>query len=288
MTKNTPLTKASRLGVLCLGFFVAIICVYAIRDNLITDPNSTLVAQKSSTQDAEQKKATISEQAKTNIPNFAAFKDVVAKKEAFFGFLRPMITRQNVLISNEQEQIVELNTRLNNGQRLSQVDIQLFDKLAKKYKVFDEEINTQSLDSLLRKIDVVPESLVLIQAANETGWGSSRFALKGNNFFGQWCFKEGCGLVPLSRTSGLKHEVAVFDSVEDSVASYMNNLNTNAAYKQLRNIRYELREEGAKPKADDLIHGLINYSERKEEYVNELLNMLRHNEKYLVTTNALQ
>lgn len=140
----------------------------------------------------------------------------------------------------------------------------------------------ESLDELLTRVDTIPEDLVLIQAANETGWGSSRFAREGMNFFGQWCFKKGCGLVPQSRSEGLSHEVAVFKSVEDSVGSYMRNLNSNAAYSLLRAIRADLRAQNQPVSAEKLVYGLMNYSERQEAYVEELLDMLRHNNQFLV------
>jgi Bax protein len=126
---------------------------------------------------------------------------------------------------------------------------------------------------------------VLIQAANETGWGNSRFAREGLNFFGQWCFRKGCGLVPQSRSDGLSHEVAVFKTVEDSVASYMRNLNSNAAYSLFRSIRADMRAENQEPSADKLVYGLVNYSERQEAYIDELLEMLRQNQPYLVENN---
>lgn len=135
------------------------------------------------------------------------------------------------------------------------------------------------------RVDTIPENMVLIQAANETGWGSSRFAREGMNFFGQWCFKKGCGLVPQSRTKGLSHEVAVFKSVDDSVGAYMRNLNSNAAYGLLRSIRADLRAQGKPVKAEDLVYGLMHYSERQEAYIDELLEMLRHNNQYLVENN---
>ncbi|MGB0895578.1 MAG: glucosaminidase domain-containing protein, partial [Parashewanella sp.] len=171
---------------------------------------------------------------------------------------------------------------LDSGSTISESAQFRLQKLAQKYQYKLIAIDDKLLNALLKRVDEIPVSLVLIQAANETGWGTSRFAREGLNFFGEWCFTSGCGLVPNSRTSGKTHEVEVFDSVADSVASYMLNLNSNSAYSLLRSIRFQLRQQGMQPTAEELVYGLVNYSERKDAYIDELLEMLRHNKKYLV------
>mgnify|MGYP002064425563 CR=1 FL=1 len=100
---------------------------------------------------------------------------------------------------------------------------------------------TALLAELRRRVDTVPIRLALAQAAKESGWGTSRFARKGNNFFGQWCYDEGCGLVPRARGEGRSHEVRAFDSPGDSVASYLRNINTHHGYRELRHARAGLR-----------------------------------------------
>lgn len=293
MIKNKKLLKKGRLGSLCLAFGLAVICIYGLRVNLLPEPqqqadnNGHQSNQQTETELSAQDQArTTSDHIKSDpIPDFSRYTDVAEKKNAFFNFLRPAILKQNKLIQQERTQLLELQQQLINNKELTQEQQLLLNALAEKYQVKYQQFDQSLLAELLIKVNVIPENLVLIQAANETGWGSSRFARKGNNFFGQWCFKQGCGLVPLSRTSGLKHEVAVFDSVESSVASYMKNLNTNAAYALLRQIRADLQVQNKQATAEDLIHGLINYSERQQEYVDELLAMLRHNQKYLGTTN---
>ena len=219
------------------------------------------------------------------IPNFAAMPVVSDKKKAFFDYLRPSIRLQNGIIKDERQFLKGSLQHLNNGLVLTEAEIYHIEEISAKYKYSPRSINMTTIQTLLIRTDIIPESMVLIQSANETGWGSSRFAKEGLNFFGQWCFKKGCGLVPQSRTAGMSHEVAVYQSVEDSVASYMNNLNTNAAYSHFRSIRAEMRAQNKEPSADKLIYGLVNYSERQEAYVDELLEMLRHNEQYLVGNN---
>lgn len=282
--------KSAKLVSLIVAFLIAVVSIYVIRDNISPAHTNVDVKNKSTNLQTESADNSISKPftagKKQNIPDFSNYIDVNEKKAAFFNYLRPMIARQNQLIKSERQQLLALQAKLNANESFSSSEESLLLSMAEKYQVKEDVSKNEILDKLLNKVDVIPENLVLIQAANETGWGSSRFAKQGNNFFGQWCFKTGCGLVPLSRTSGLKHEVAVFDSVEDSVASYMKNLNTNAAYETLREIRQKIEASGKTPGADDLIHGLINYSERQHEYVNELLDMLRHNQKFLVVING--
>ncbi|GMA82235.1 hypothetical protein GCM10025855_17680 [Shewanella glacialipiscicola] len=186
----------------------------------------------------------------------------------------------------ERDFINEILALIDNDKSLSESQRGLLNELFDKYQYAARNIDAKSLNSLLKRVDIVPESMVLIQAANESGWGSSRFAREGFNFFGEWCFTSGCGIVPSSRGSGKSHEVKVFTSVDESVSSYMRNLNSNTAYTLLRSIRADLRSQELELKADQLIYGLVNYSERQDAYIDELLDMLRHNEKYLVNVDV--
>jgi Bax protein len=117
----------------------------------------------------------------------------------------------------------------------------------------------------------------MAQSANESAWGTSRFARKGNNFFGQWCFRKGCGLVPKQRDANKTHEVAAFDSPEESVKMYIRNLNSNSAYKSLRDLRAKLRRANKPVTGHALAAGLKHYSERGLEYVKELREMISFN-----------
>ncbi|ABV87546.1 glucosaminidase domain-containing protein [Shewanella pealeana] len=219
------------------------------------------------------------------VPDFAAITDVSEKKREFFAFLRPSIKHQNAIIQDERDFLIATRNQIINGKSLTEADEFRLQQISEKYQYTLRSLTIKHIDTLLVRVDVIPEEMVLIQAANETGWGSSRFAREGLNFFGQWCFRKGCGLVPQSRTEGLSHEVALFKTVEDSVASYMRNLNSNAAYSLLRSIRADLRAENKTPRAEDLVYGLINYSERQEAYIDELLEMLRQNQRFLVDNN---
>ncbi|MDR8523875.1 glucosaminidase domain-containing protein [Shewanella fidelis] len=219
------------------------------------------------------------------VPDFAAIKVVSDKKKAFFDFLRPSIRHQNAIIQDERNFLISIRSQIVSDKKLTEADEFRLQQISEKYQYTLRSLTLANIDTLLVRVDVIPEEMVLIQAANETGWGTSRFAREGLNFFGQWCFRKGCGLVPQSRTEGLSHEVALFKTVEDSVASYMRNLNSNAAYSLLRSIRADLRAQNKTPRAQDLVYGLINYSERQEAYIDELLEMLRHNQRFLVDNN---
>jgi Bax protein len=133
----------------------------------------------------------------------------------------------------------------------------------------------------MKRVDTVPLELVLSQAANESAWGTSRFARKANNLFGQWCFSKGCGLVPARRNAGSTHEVAAFKSPQLSVRSYLRNLNTGRVYKDLRNIRAAKRAEGKQATAYEIAAGLSKYSERGQAYVKEIRAMIKYNGKYM-------
>ena len=134
-----------------------------------------------------------------------------------------------------------------------------------------------SWQALLKRVDVIPPSLVLAQAANESAWGTSRFAKSGFNYFGQWCFKKGCGIVPGKRDAGKEHEVAAFSSPRKSVGSYIRNLNSHPAYQSLRSIRIQLRSENKAITGIALAGGLSEYSARGSEYVEELRSIIRYN-----------
>ena len=142
--------------------------------------------------------------------------------------------------------------------------------------IYDVEQDTvgASIQELLLRVDEIPTSLVLAQAANESAWGTSRFAQDGHNYFGQWCFKQGCGITPSNRAPGATHEVKRFNTPMDSVHAYFININTHRAYKTLR----EIRASAEKPVSGVLLaDGLLNYSERKQAYIDELKSMIISN-----------
>lgn len=214
------------------------------------------------------------------LPDFASFSDVKQKKQAFFSYLKPLVNAHNEHIYSLRQSVVGLMTNTQvNGNTLSSEQQAWIENLALAYKVPKALTTTEAhfWKELMDRVDIIPASLVLAQAANESAWGTSRFAKQGNNLFGQWCFSSGCGMVPSSRKPGATHEVAVFQSPEASVASYMKNINTNAAYETLRSERAKLWENRTPVTGLAMTKGLTKYSERGEAYISELQTMIRTN-----------
>jgi len=213
----------------------------------------------------------------SSIPDLRGEKDVKTKKRKFFNALRPMVEYENQRIAKQRQWL----THSKEKDSLSNQDVEMLAKLLKSYRLSKNKDGSVPWHELLKRVDTVPLELVLSQAANESAWGTSRFARKANNLFGQWCFSKGCGLVPLRRNAGSTHEVASFTSPQLSVRSYLRNLNSGRVYKDLREIRAEKREQGKTATAYELAAGLIKYSERGHEYVKEIRSMIKYNGKYM-------
>ena len=226
--------------------------------------------------------APIPEEVNTELPEFGEYADVSEKKEDFFDFLRPIIQKENQKVLRERGHVLLLWDRYQAEDALSAREIESIDALAEKYRVdasYDE--GEEFFMEMLLRIDKIPESLALIQAATESGWGTSHFAREGNNLFGQWCFSEGCGIVPRRRPEGATYEVRAFDDVGDSVRAYILNLNRHPAYSDLRRMRYRMRLAGKQPDAELLAGGLEQYAEIGMQYVNTLQQMIRGNERFM-------
>ncbi len=216
-----------------------------------------------------------------DLPNFAKIRDVKEKKRRFFSFIKPAVLAENKKILAARDEVERLIGQLTLEQPFTEEEHAFVASLIKKYKVSKKFSLLRQLYELQLKVDIIPPALVLVQAANESAWGTSRFARIGLNFFGVWCFKEGCGMVPSSRNHGANHEVAAYSSVKAGVARYLHNINTHHAYSVFRTIRGQLREQNQPLIPEILATGLTSYSERGADYVLELTEMIRHNRKYL-------
>ncbi|ELS3153852.1 glucosaminidase domain-containing protein [Vibrio parahaemolyticus] len=216
-----------------------------------------------------------------DIPDFNSIKDAKEKKAAFFDFLRPKIVLENHRIEKERAFLSSLEIG-----EVSPDEEAYAERLAQLYgfPLHDGHVDEAWLTEMLKRVNVLPEELVLTQAANESAWGTSRFATQANNLFGQWCYKQGCGIVPAQRAAGKTHEVQKFDSVQQSIHGYFMNVNRNPAYADLRDIRAMLADKHKNllsvATASELTHGLLSYSERGIAYVNDLRSMIRHNNAY--------
>lgn len=217
-----------------------------------------------------------------SLPEFSRIRDVEERKRSFFSFLRPIIVSENTRVAKDREKLLELYEKDRSGQVISWAEMKWLEGLLVKYEIQGLDIGELShWDNLLRRVDIIPVDLALVQAAKESGWGTSRFARQGNNLFGEWCFEPGCGIVPEAREPGATHEVAKFASVRNSVRSYMHNLNTFSAYRRFRRLRFKQRLAGKEPDGFALIDGLPQYSERKEAYLEEIRVMFRVNRRHL-------
>jgi len=184
--------------------------------------------------------------------NMSEIPEVGKKKELFIKILLPIILEVNEEIEKERQEITTLS---DNSQKLLHY--------MKKYRA-------NSKEELLEKVQPIPVEIAIAQAAIESAWGTSRFAIEGNNIFGEWTFTPGSGIVPQERPDGEMYEVRAFDSLLDSVRSYAYNLNVSSFYSEFRKIR-----SGKLHKPIE--EGLLYYSERRYEYVNEVKIIISKN-----------
>ncbi|GAB2914839.1 glucosaminidase domain-containing protein [Rheinheimera gaetbuli] len=215
------------------------------------------------------------------LPDFNLYTDTTERKRAFFNYLRPFVKRENARLRSLREQLLDIQQKKQKRMRISLEEYAFLYSLYDEFRMDVAETDQTMLQQLLERVDIIPDTLVLMQAANESAWGTSRFAVEGYNFFGQWCFREGCGLVPQARAEGQNHEVAKFSSPGASIKSYFYNLNTFHTYDSLRSIRAQLRSEGRPLRGEALAAGLGSYSERGDEYIAEISGMIRFNRKLL-------
>lgn len=200
-------------------------------------------------------------------------KDTNDKKKRFFDFMRPIIIEENTRILTLRAKLEEAKKSNNNKVFVRET--------AKAYTVAWES-GKENWKKLFERVDAVALEVALSQSALESAWGQSRFAQQGNNFFGQWCYEKGCGIVPENRDNGSKHEVAAFNSVNESVRSYLKTINTGRVYAGLRIIRRKNREAGKPVDAKAQAGGLIKYSQKREKYVRSIRNMIKVNRKLML------
>lgn len=216
--------------------------------------------------------------AESQIPDLGAVSDPARRKRMFLEFLAPRVHQVNREISGRRGIVESVREKLLRGESLPTWEATALPILARRYRLRLDEPSISVVDELLLRVDVLPPSLVLAQAAAESAWGTSRFARTGNAMFGQWCFDEGCGLVPQSRRSGATHQVRRFPTVLDSIRAYFLNINTHAAYAELREMRAQQRRSLEGLRGPLLAAGLIRYSERGDVYVQEIRNIIQANE----------
>ena len=171
-------------------------------------------------------------------------KDYSPKKIEFIETLLPLITFQNQQIVIERKKLFKMADYLKDTKTLKKDDILYLNNLAKKYKINIKNIHKIDLvNELLHSVDIIPNSIVLAQAANESGWGTSRFAKEYNALFGQYTYDENNGVIPFDRDEGKKHLIKYFPSIDKSVESYFHNINSHYAYSKFRDIRSQMNKK---------------------------------------------
>jgi uncharacterized FlgJ-related protein len=212
---------------------------------------------------------------------------VPQKKEIFYRLMLPLIVHANYMVMERRAVLTRMQTTLAAGGEIPEDDMETLRSGAVLLRItsLDEAAElTQSSDELpavieeaLYKLDIIPAGLALGQAAYESGYGTSRFAVEGNALFGQWVYG-GKGLVPEQQRTDLgDHRIAAFDWPFDSVRGYFINLMSHPAYEDFRRIRAQLRADGQPLSSLVLADGLTSYSERGQEYVDTLKGMIRVN-----------
>lgn len=210
------------------------------------------------------------------LPDFGSYQQVKALKAAFIDYMSPIVEYHNEQILIERKRLEKLHISLEHGEIISYSESKWLKQLSKKYRVaWNENQPIKVTQELFMRVDIVPVQLAVVQAAKESSWGRSRYAVQVNNLFGQWCYKKGCGLVPKERPDGARHEVRRFNTVSDATRSYIHNLNSHRNYSNLRKLRQNLRTEGQTIEGRDLVDGLLLYSQRRQQYVEEIRSMIK-------------
>jgi Bax protein len=208
------------------------------------------------------------------------------KKQEFMTTLLPYIEKENRRLIALRKRVSAMYDKLETEQALSTSEQQQIGKLAKKYRVKgDPLVDFTAREELLRKIDIIPSSLALAQAANESAWGESRFAQQANNLFGIWTYDQDKGLKPKRREEGKTHLVRIFDDFGESVRYYMYTLNSHPAYQELRRIRQQLRASKQVIEGPKLAAGLDKYSAKGQAYIELIQSLIEQNEWALLDTD---
>ena len=185
------------------------------------------------------------------------------KKETFIKIVLPLVVAENERI---------LADRIKLKRILKKKQTSDLEKQWLRQKLLEYKVKKGNMDELVERVDIIPTSIALAQAAKESGWGTSRFALEGNAIFGQWTWS-GNGIAPLDRGSDKKHKILKFPILRASVKAYQNNLNTHKSYSNFRSKRMTMREKNKSIKGLELTETLKNYAQTGSEYT-KILNQI--------------
>jgi len=221
----------------------------------------------------------------TSLPyDLSAIKQTDERKSMFFRALLPLVLKINEEIVSNRAEVWRLRHRLEMN-----LSIKAEEHIWLKTRYDHYGVQIGKFDQLLQRMDVVPPSLALAQAAEESGWGTSRFVREGNALFGQWTFNpKDKGIVPAGRAEGKTHRIKAFDNLKGSLDAYVKNLNTHKAYLSLRQKRAKMRENRQDLNGFVLATALSKYSERGEKYVTSLQAIMDKNNLQRFDATALR
>ena len=210
-------------------------------------------------------------------------KSVKLKKETFIKIVLPLVVAENQKIILDRITLDKVLPRKGKSEK---------EKLWLRQKYKEYKVANNDISELKRRMDIIPISIALAQAAKESGWGTSRFALEGNAIFGQWTWS-GRGIAPLNRDDKKNHKILRFPILRASVKAYKNNLNTHKGYKDFRAKRSKLRSKNKKIAGLSLIHTLENYAQTGKEYTKILEQIIEENsltdfENVLLTDSVIK
>ncbi len=190
-------------------------------------------------------------------------------KAYFFNFLEKKIRVENIKILTERIFILSLKGKKNLN--IDSKEYKRLKRLQKKYKVQ----NLYDYKKFLKRIDIIPPSLAIAQAATESAWGRSRFIREANNIFGHWTYNPKIGMVPRERDEDKRHLVRIFPTLESSIAIYMRNLNRTSAYEDFRTNRQKMRENNVYIDGYILSGDMTEYSAIGHNYVLILKSIIK-------------
>ena len=192
---------------------------------------------------------------------------VKLKKETFIKIVLPLVVAENQKILDDRYKLKLISRKkMTSDKEKSWLRLKF-----KEYKVLKSSVKKKK-----KKMDIIPVSIAIAQAAKESGWGTSRFALEGNAIFGQWTWN-GKGIAPLDRSKEQSHKILRFPILRASVKAYKNNLNTHKSYKEFREIRYKLRSKNRSIEGKKLIFALSSYAQTGAEYTKTLAKIIDQN-----------
>ena len=193
--------------------------------------------------------------------------NIKQRKDLFIQIILPLVIKENNYIKLDRKKLFSVLNKSKN----TKIEKKWLESKFKQYGVVNNDLSTLKI-----RMDEVPISMTIAQAAKETGWGTSRFAQEGNALFGQWTWS-GNGIKPLSADSDTTHKIMKFRVLQASVKAYQRNLNTHSSYKAFRSARAELRDDNKKLDSLILADYLDKYAETGKEYVNVLKKIIKQN-----------